>query len=83
MFVTYVLQSEKNRKHYIGHTKNLIARLKKHNSGSVRSTKSGIPWIIIYKEMFKSKSEAYLRELMIKSFKGGIQFKEMLRSDIK
>ena len=56
--------------HYYGHTENLVQRLKRHNAGNVRSTKSGIPWKVIYFEQFSTKSEAYKRELFFKSING-------------
>jgi putative endonuclease len=78
MFTVYILQSLKNRRYYIGHTNNIDSRLERHNKGLVRSTKSFIPWKIIYTEKYNTKSEAYRRELEIKSYKGGIKFKKLL-----
>ncbi|MFA4937142.1 MAG: GIY-YIG nuclease family protein [Patescibacteria group bacterium] len=78
MYITYILQSQTNQKYYIGHTENLEQRLSRHNKGLVRSTKSGIPWRVIYIEKFNSKSEAYKRELQIKSYKGGEAFKKLI-----
>jgi len=45
-------------------------RLKRHNSGQVRSTKSKRPWVIHYTEEFATKSEAFRREMFFKSFDG-------------
>lgn len=70
MFIVYILKSETTNKHYYGHTKDLDQRLKAHNNGRVRSTKSGRPWKVIYCETFSSKSEAYKRELFFKSIDG-------------
>ena len=70
MFFTYILKSEKCGSHYYGHCKDLAGRLKNHNTGKVRSTKSKRPWKILYYEEFKSKSEAYKRELYFKSRSG-------------
>jgi len=78
MFTAYILQSIKNGRYYIGHTSDMIARFAKHNAGMVKSTKSFIPWKIIYTENCNTKSEAYRRELEIKSYKGGIKFKRLL-----
>ena len=64
--------------YYIGHTKNLDKRLKRHNNGLVRATKSGRPWKVIYVEEYKTKQEAYRRELQIKSYKGGEAFKRLI-----
>lgn len=46
------------------------SRLKRHNQGKVRSTKAYIPWAVIYTEQFKTKSEAYQREMFFKSIDG-------------
>ncbi|MFA6098293.1 MAG: GIY-YIG nuclease family protein [Patescibacteria group bacterium] len=79
MFNVYILISLSSSYYYIGHTVNIVKRLKQHNSGHVRSTKRGIPWILVYKEICKTKSEAYKRELLIKSYKGGEAFKRLIK----
>jgi len=43
MYYTYILTSKKNGRHYYGSTQNLSERLKKHNSGKVKSTKGYRP----------------------------------------
>lgn len=70
MFVTYILVSEKDGSYYYGHTKDLEKRLKSHNKGKVRSTKSKRPWKIHFTEEFQTKSEAYKREMFFKSIDG-------------
>jgi putative endonuclease len=77
-FITYILQSVKFGKYYIGHTHDMEDRLVRHNSGLVRSTKKYLPWVIVYFEIYNTKSEVYRRELEIKRFKGGILFKRLL-----
>ena len=78
MHKVYIIQSLKNRRYYIGHTENIEKRLKRHNDGLVKSTKSFRPWRLIYTEDYCLRSEAYRRELEIKSYKGGIKFKKLL-----
>jgi len=70
MFFTYVIKSSKNGTYYYGHTKNLDDRIKEHNSGRVRYTKSRRPWKLHYYEGFDTKSEAYKREQFFKSISG-------------
>ncbi len=70
MYSTYILKSEKTGTYYYGHSIDLIKRLKRHNSGFVKSTKSKRPWVVHYKEEFQTKSEAYKRELFFKSIDG-------------
>ncbi|MBU1130513.1 GIY-YIG nuclease family protein [Patescibacteria group bacterium] len=79
MYKVYILFSQSLKKHYIGHAKSLTKRLLRHNRGLVKSTKSGVPWAIIHVEEFKTKSEAYKRELQIKSYKGGEAFKRLIK----
>lgn len=76
MFFTYILKSEKDKTFYYGHSKDLENRLKRHNQGKVRSTKSKRPWILHYHEVFESKSEAYKREMFFKSIDGYRYLKE-------
>jgi len=45
-------------------------RLDQHNRGRVRSTKAYRPLELVYKESFKTKSEAYKREMFFKSIDG-------------
>jgi len=65
-FYTYIIYSESKDKYYIGHTENIDLRLERHNSGWSKSTKSGIPWKIMYFEEYKTKSQAMKREYEIK-----------------
>lgn len=78
MYEVYILKSKIKDSYYTGHTNNLTARLKKHNNGEVKSTKYFKPWVVVYTEDYNTKSEAYRRELEIKSYKGGILFKRLV-----
>lgn len=69
MYYVYILESKKNKGHYIGQTEDLDARLKKHNAGRVISTRSGIPWSLKYFKSYKTRGEAYKVEQLLKSFK--------------
>jgi putative endonuclease len=69
-FFTYILKSDKTGSYYHGHCENLEARLKRHNGGKVRSTRSKRPWKIHYFEEFPVRSEAYKREMYFKSRSG-------------
>ncbi|MBS1682988.1 MAG: GIY-YIG nuclease family protein [Bacteroidetes bacterium] len=76
MFYAYVLQSEKTKTYYYGHSSDLTERLKRHNQGKVRYTKPKRPWHLIYSESFSTKSEAYKRELFFKGIEGYRYLKE-------
>ena len=79
MYFVYILQSLKDKSYYTGHAKNLNIRLKRHNDGRVKSTKSKRPWKIIYEQRFDTKQEAYRGERLIKSYKGGQAFEKLIK----
>ena len=66
MFYVYILKSRKDNKLYIGSTADLRKRLKLHNEGRVPSTKSRMPFEVVYYEAYKSKKDARKRELNLK-----------------
>ncbi|MCC7469978.1 MAG: GIY-YIG nuclease family protein [Bacteroidetes bacterium] len=69
-YFLYILKSNKDNGYYVGITGNLNNRLNYHNKGRVKSTKSRIPFEIIYTETFSSILEARNREKYLKSYKG-------------
>jgi predicted GIY-YIG superfamily endonuclease len=75
MCFVYVLRSEINGDIYVGSTENVDKRLKRHNHRRVKSTKSGVPWILMETIGCKSRSEAVNLELFLKTG----QQKEILR----
>jgi len=50
MFFTYILQSAKSGRYYIGHTEDIQKRLERHNTGKVTATKNKGPWSLNYYE---------------------------------
>ena len=66
MFFVYILQSKKDKKLYVGYTKDLLARFKKHNLGLVRSTKLKKPFRLAYYEAYASRQDATYREHNLK-----------------
>jgi len=50
----------------MGYSNDLIKRLKEHNLGLVRSTKSKIPFVLVYYESYASKQNATKREHNLK-----------------
>ena len=50
MINVYVIQSQATQKLYVGMAKEVEARLKEHNAGKSKYTKSFRPWEIIYQE---------------------------------
>lgn len=78
MFTTYILQSLTTGKYYIGSAADKDKRLIEHNSNKNKSTKNKGPYVVVYSENFQTRSEAYKREMMIKSYKGGNAFKKLI-----
>jgi putative endonuclease len=76
MLTTYILKSVKDLRFYYGSCENIQIRLTMHNQGKVRSTKSRIPFIVVYKEEFNTRSEAQKREYYFKSIDGYIWLKQ-------
>jgi putative endonuclease len=84
MFYVYILKSRKDNKLYFGYTNNLIKRLKEHNLGLVRSTKSRIPLYCVYYEAYASKQDAVKREHNLKlRAKALRQLVERIKSSLK
>ncbi len=81
MFYVYIIQSKIIERYYIGHTGDLDKRIKEHNSGKSKSTKAYRPWTLAYFEICTTKSEAFIREKEIKSFKSGYKFQELKKSE--
>lgn len=65
-YFVYILESEIDGSLYIGQTKNLKQRLKKHNKGYNKSTKSKIPYRLCYFEELSTRADAMNREWEIK-----------------
>ncbi len=79
-YFTYILKSTYRGQFYIGSTQNLKARIIKHNSGQNKSTKEGIPWVLVYHEEYETRSDAYRREKEIKSKKSRKYIENLLNS---
>ena len=66
MFYVYVIQSLKDKTTYIGYTENLEKRIIEHNQGKTKSIKHKLPFQMVYKEAYESKTEARKREIKLK-----------------
>jgi putative endonuclease len=66
MFYVYIIKSKKDNEFYTGSTNDLKRRMKDHNNGLVFSTKSRIPFELVYYEAYKSESDARHREKNLK-----------------
>jgi len=79
MFYVYILYSEKLDRFYVGYSENPELRLaERHNTGRVKATKNGIPYILRAKKSFPSELEAIREERRIKSMKSRKYILELL-----
>jgi putative endonuclease len=70
MYYTYILLSSKSHIFYFGSTVNLKARFQLHNNGQVQSTKTHIPWKLVWYSAFSTEKEARDFELYLKNGSG-------------
>ncbi len=75
----YVLRNLSTGRHYIGSTTDLNRRLADHERGNTPSTRKCGPWRLVHFEELPDLKAARKREREIKSYKGGVQFKALLR----
>ena len=76
MFYVYALKSLSRNYIYVGLTNDLERRFNQHQKGQNKTTKPYLPFILFYKEQFKTRDEARQREKYLKSGIG----KEFLRT---
>lgn len=62
----YILKSKKDSNFYIGSTNDLKRRINEHNAGLVFSTKSRVPFELVYYETYRAESDARRREKSLK-----------------
>lgn len=78
MYFIYVIESQLNKKRYVGFTNDLKIRLNEHNLGKTKSTKAYKPWEIIYYEEVLTRVEARKREKYLKSAAGRRKIKMII-----
>ena len=81
-FYTYILISLADRKFYIGYTENVHKRLDQHNNGENQSTKSRLPFELLYFEAHRSKQDALRRESYFKTTSGKRTLRNMLKESL-
>ena len=83
MYFLYILHSRTKNKYYIGHTgDDLQERLRRHNSDHKGFTGKTGDWTIVYKEEFKTRTEAYAREREIKSWKSRKKIEKIIQKNL-
>lgn len=80
-YSVYILQSQSTGRYYVGQTTDIARRLKEHNSGEVGSTSPHVPWDLMYREEFSTRSEAVRRERQIKGRKRRAFIESLVHSE--
>ena len=71
MHYVYLIESQSDsRRHYVGFTHNLKARLASHNAGQNQSTAVGRPWNLVSYFAFTNERTAMAFEKYLKSGSG-------------
>jgi putative endonuclease len=63
----YILRSLKSGRFYTGSAASVAVRLKQHNAGKNKSTKGGVPWVVMRVEEFQTRREAMDQEKKVKA----------------
>ena len=76
-YYLYILYDCLRDKYYIGQTRNLADRLKRHRNHMSKYTKTG-DWSLVYQELYNTRIEAFRRERYLKSLKSKLKIKELI-----
>jgi putative endonuclease len=68
-FGVYILESQKNKRYYVGSTDDIERRVSQHNNGKVVSTKNTRPWVVKVFIKCATLSEARSSEYRLKKYK--------------
>ena len=82
MYFTYILLSQSDGRTYVGFTKDMVERLRRHNSGQVSATKNRRPLVLFYLEKFSTMKEAKEKELWWKTSGGRKEMKKLFSDNI-
>jgi len=75
----YILFSQSRDRYYVGATIDLDRRLLEHNSGKSKSTKSGIPWKLVFSQAHQTFKEARQHEAQIKKMKSRSYIESLIK----
>ena len=80
MYTLYILFSVSLNRYYIGYTNDIHRRLTEHNRKKGKFTDIGIPWKLVYSEIYHCKKDAMMREKFIKSRKSKTFITKLINS---
>ena len=66
MYYVYLLRSDRDKRFYIGQTKDVVRRLEEHNAGKVRSTRPRRPFTLVGCKEFPTRDQARYFEYEVK-----------------
>ena len=79
MSTIYILRSERNKRYYIGCTKDLNRRLTEHNRGQTASTKHLIPLVCVFHQEVPD-DQANSIERKLKRYKSRVVLDNIVKS---
>lgn len=80
MHYVYLLECQQDKSWYIGQTDDLVARVKRHNSGTgAQTTARKQKWRLVYYEAYIEKADSLGRERFLKSGSGRNYLKKQLK----
>lgn len=78
----YAIFNDEHKKLYVGQTKNLEERLILHRNKTFKKSYTALysgKWRLIYKEEVKTRREALHREKQLKSYRGRMFLKTLIK----
>ena len=78
-YYSYIIESQKDLRWYVGHTNNVERRLSEHNAEQNKSTRGKGPWKLVLLREFDSNLEASRFEVKLKRLRN----KEYIRNIYK
>ena len=78
-YYVYILYNNRKNFIYVGYSEDLKERIKYHNSGQVKSTKSYFPLELIHYEAYSDIKDAKRREGYLKTNRGKTTLMTMLK----
>ncbi len=81
MHHVYILYSPLVDRYFVGSTPKLDKSLKRHNSGKNKHTKTGIPWNLVYQEVFDDREMAHEKERRIKASESREELVQHIRGE--
>lgn len=70
MYYVYIIQSQKDKSHYTGITRDLKQRINQHNWHNVKTTKSKAPYKLVWYCCFLNQEKAFNFEKYLKTGSG-------------